>query len=89
MSTAKKGMSEKWDKWEVPEETYITVSLLLEAIDKTMDMSDPSILADIRKGLDNQGWHSSHLVLRTPGHLLITPVKIGDHWSSLQMRQAT
>ena len=39
------------------------------------------------RGLDNPAWYSSEIVLRTPGHLLITPVRIGDKWTSLQKEE--
>ena len=81
-------MSTKPD-WVPPKTEEITVKDLVIAIRLAVKEDSPVRLLDICKGIDRSEWYSSHLVLRTPGHLLITPVKMGDHWSSLQMRQAT
>ncbi len=72
--------------WVPPESKYITVKDLVIAIRLAVKDDSSEMLLDICKGLDHKEWYSSNLVVKTPQGPVITPVKIGDHWTSLSFR---
>ncbi len=78
--------TKKREPWVPPTFEEITVSQLVEAI-ISAETGNLKPLKDISKGINKPEWYSSHLVFRTPNHFLITPVKVGGKWTSLEIQQ--
>ena len=71
--------------WVPPESKYITVKDLVCAIQLACK-GDTSNLLDIYEGLDKLEFYENKIVLMTPQGQVITPVKLGDHWTNLSFR---
>ena len=77
---------EKVEKhWVPPEVKEIKVKDLVQAIRGAIQ-GNPKKALDILKGLDKPEWYPHIIRLYTSTHHLITPVKIGETWSSLEIR---
>ena len=73
------------ENWTPPKFTEIRVADLVKAMQGALE-GHKEDLKDICRGINRPEWYSHIIRLYTPEHHLITPVKIGDTWSSLEIR---